>query len=354
VIPRVEISPGTMIPRVIVGAWQLSAGHRQTSTSREELFRHFTEMADLGLTAFDCADIYTGVEEFLGEFSRRYARARGTEAAAGLRFHTKYVPDYDRLATVQKADVARIVDRSLARLGVERLDLVQFAWWSYGVDRWVAVAGWLDELRQAGKIAALGATNFDAPSLGRMLDAGIPITSHQLQYSALDHRPEGEMGSLCQAGGVGLICYGALAGGFLSDRYLGMAEPTPPFENRSLVKYRLIIEEYGGWEAYQELLETLRRVGDVHDASVAQVALAYALSRPAVAAVLVGASRPDRMAQAAAAASLTLSATEQEGIRAIAAAALGPSGPVFGLERGKDSPHGRIMKYDLNRNRDSD
>ncbi|NIP57787.1 MAG: aldo/keto reductase [Gemmatimonadetes bacterium] len=338
--------PEPELPPVIVGTWQLSAGHRSEPRSRSELLGEFVRLTELGLTTFDCADIYTGVEEFLGDLRARVRKERGEAAAGRLRFHTKFVPDYDVLETLTRDDAARIVDRSRARLGVEALDLVQFAWWDYEVDRWVEVAGWLDELREEGKIAELGATNFDAPSLQAILDAGIPIRTHQVQYSALDHRPEGEMTALCREQGVALICYGVLAGGFLSDRWLGASPPDDP-SNRSLVKYRLIIEEYGGWKRYQALLRELRRIGDAVGASIAQVAAAYALSRPGVASILVGASRPERMAEAARAAELELPESDRDRIRSLAGA--GPEGPVFGLEREKEGPHGRIMKYNLNR-----
>ena len=333
------------LPSVIVGAWQLSAGHRADPPTDESRMSEFLEMVDMGLTTFDCADIYTGVEEFLGELRQRVRQRHGEQAAARIRIHTKYVPDHDRLSMLTRKDVEAVVDRSLHRLKVDRLDLVQFSWWDYEVDRWVEVAGWLEELRCAGKIAELGATNFDAPALGAMLEAGIPLRSHQVQYSALDHRPEGALSELCSEHRVGLICYGVLAGGFLSDRWLGRVPPDEP-SNRSLVKYRLIIEEYGGWERFQTLLELLRRIGDELRCSIAQVAVAYALSRPQVESVLVGASRPERMAEAARAARLELADHHRMSIRKLATE--GPSGPVFGLERDKHGRHGRIMKYNLN------
>jgi len=334
------------LPPIIVGAWQLSAGHRADPPTDEARMVEFLEMVDLGLTTFDCADIYTGVEDFLGDLRHHVRQKRGSEVADRIRVHTKYVPDYDELWTLTREDVEAVIDRSLRRLRVERLELVRFSWWDYEVDRWVEVAGWLDELRQAGKIAELGATNFDASALGAMLEAGIPIRTHQVQYSALDHRPEGAMTGLCAEHGVGLICYGVLAGGFLSDDWLGRVPPDEA-SNRSLVKYRLIIDEYGGWERFQRLLELLRRIGDELQCSIAQVATAYALSRPQVASVLVGASRPDRMVEAAQAATLELSEDHRASIRALATE--GPAGPVFGLERDKHGPHGRIMKYNLNR-----
>jgi aryl-alcohol dehydrogenase-like predicted oxidoreductase len=334
-------------PKIIVGGWQLSAGHRSNPSSTEDLFADFTRIADVGIRAFDCADIYTGVEDFLGEFRRRYANERGVEAATSLRFHTKYVPDYDALSHLTREDVEAVIDRSLRRLGVDRLDLVQFAWWDYERGDYVKAAAWLQELQAAGKISQLGATNFDTPRLREFADEGIRLTAHQVQFSALDHRPEGGMAEMCEANGTALLCYGSLAGGFLSDRHLGRPEPATPLANRSLVKYRLMIDEYGGWDRYQRLLETLRLVADAHDARIAQIALAYALTRPAVTSVIVGASSSERIIEAAGAARLELGPEEIHEIHALADAAPGPSGPVFGFERDKTGPHGRIMKYNL-------
>ncbi len=77
---------------------------------------------EAGVTTFDCADIYTGVERLIGEWIKR-RNVRG--GAVPVQVHTKYVPDLDRLPRHSRADVAGGVDRSLARLGVDRLDLVQ-------------------------------------------------------------------------------------------------------------------------------------------------------------------------------------------------------------------------------------
>jgi aryl-alcohol dehydrogenase-like predicted oxidoreductase len=359
--PESDAAPASPFPPVIVGGWQLSAGHRSDPSSLEDLLVEFTLIADAGLRTFDCADIYTGVEEFLGEFRRRYRNIRGTEAADAIRVHTKYVPDFDRLEHLTRADVVGVVDRSLSRLGVERLDLVQFAWWDYRRDNYVEVVRWLDDLRTSGKIARLGATNFDTPRLREFTEAGVTISAHQVQFSALDHRPEGGPGSThtaaesmattCEARGTALLCYGSLAGGFLSDAHLGRSEPQPPFANRSLVKYRLIIDEYGGWDRFQSLLELLRGIADAHEASIAQVALAYALSRPGVSSVIVGASSAARIIDAARACTLKLQPEQLGRIRMLAATAPGPAGPVFGLERDRTGPHGRIMKYNLDTDR---
>ena len=347
-VPTARLADGRPVPRVVTGAWQLSAGH-QAPRSRSDVFEALSRAVDAGITAFDCGDIYTGVEELLGDFLREYLEREGQAAAERIRIHTKLVPDLDDLATVDKSYVERIVDRSLRRLGVEQLDLVQFAWWSYEVPRWIETAGWLEEIRTAGKIGQIGATNFDLESLRAMVDAGIPIRAHQVQYSALDHRPEGGMSEYCMANGIAILCYGTLAGGFLSDRYVDAPDPAEAPGNRSLVKYRLIIDEYGGWDSYQALLAEMSRIARRYGVSIAQVALRYVLDRPGVTSAIVGVSSPERVSDVVRVFELVLGDEEREAIHDLGRSAPGPKGPVYGLERVKGGPHAAIMKYGLNR-----
>jgi aryl-alcohol dehydrogenase-like predicted oxidoreductase len=347
------LADGSVIPRIIVGGWQLSAGHRRSSPSRDAVIDELVQVVADGLTTFDCADIYTGVESVFGELRRVCAARLGQDAARLLRFHTKLVPDRAELAHVDRRYVERIVDRSLKRLDTERLDLIQFAWWDYDVPGYLEAIGWLDELRRAGKVGAIGVTNFDVPRLREILDTGVPVTTSQVQYSALDHRPENGMVSLCREHGIGLLCYGTLAGGFLSDRWLGAPDPGHDLANRSLVKYRLIIDDYGGWVQYQKVLAALRTAADATGSSIARTALAYVLGRPGVAAAIVGMSRPGRLREAVSSMDVTVPSIHVEGVRRRAASASGPRGDCFELERIKDGPHAAIMKYDLNREADA-
>ncbi|TGV96547.1 aldo/keto reductase, partial [Mesorhizobium sp. M2D.F.Ca.ET.145.01.1.1] len=130
---------------------------------------------------------------------------------------------------------------------------------------------------------------FDTPRLAEILAAGIPLVSQQLQYSVLDQRPANSLAALAEKNDVSFLCYGSVAGGFLSDRWLGVAEPVTPLENRSLVKYKLIIDDFGGWDLFQQLLQVLKTVGDRHGVDIATIASAWVLERPQVAAVIVGA-----------------------------------------------------------------
>lgn len=342
----IELRPGYSISRVIRGGWQLAGGHGPVD--RDETIADMIAFADAGITTFDCADIYTGVEELIGAFRSEYLRLRGAEALAAQHVHTKLVPDLSRLATVDRAYIRGIVETSLRRLRMERLDLVQFHWWDYTVPRYLEAVGWLDELRREGKVAHIGGTNFDTPKTLEIIGSGVPIVSMQVQYSLIDTRAERLLAAAGAAHDFQILCYGTVAGGFLGDRWLGQPEPTEPLENRSLTKYKLIIDDFGGWDLFQALLSCLRRIADRHDSDIATVASAAMLNRPSVAAVIVGARNRSHLPRNLAITALKLTATDQAEIAAVLAQGAVPEGDTYTLERDRDSRHGRIIKYNLN------
>jgi len=345
-VQRLTLEPGYDISRVIRGGWQLSASHSQAVS--DDPVGDMIAFADAGITTFDCADIYTGVEEAIGRFRLRYLDLRGAEALARIRVHTKFVPDLAVLPVIDKAYVARVIDTSLRRLQLEQLDTVQFHWWNYGMPRWRETAAWLEELRQAGKIRRVGGTNFDTAHLMAMREAGVPMSSMQVQYSLLDRRPEKTLVKAAQANDVAIFCYGTVAGGFLGERWLGQPEPQAPLENRSLVKYKLIIDEFGGWALFQELLGVLAAIAQRHGTDIATVASAAMLARPGVAAVIVGARNRTHLASNLRIASLTLTAEDHAAIDAVLIRSRPLDGDVYALERDTTGRHGSIMKYNLN------
>ena len=98
------------------------------------------------------------------------------------------------------------------------------------------------------------------------------------------------MAPFCREHGVSLLTYGTLCGGLLSDAYLGRPEPRgAALATVSLRKYKQMVDAWGGWALFQELLHVLREVADGHGVSIANVAVRYVLERPAVAGVIVGA-----------------------------------------------------------------
>lgn len=342
---RIELRPGYSISRLIHGGWQLAAGHRPGSLDARTAVDDLYRLVDAGLTTFDCADIYTGVEELYGELIARYCR--GTGRRSDLQIHTKFVPDLAQLPTLSKAYVESIVDRSLRRLRSETLDLVQFHWWDFAVPGWIEAAAWLAELQQAGKIRHLAVTNFDVEHLEPVLEAGVELVALQVQYSLLDTRPAAEMAPFCARHGIHLLCYGSLAGGFLSRRWLGQPAPAE-MANRSLVKYRLIIDEIGGWARFQELLILLEGMSAESRVSISNLAAAAVLRRPSVAAVIVGGRGDDHLKDNLRIFDVNLSAEEVAQLQQLCDSFPGPSGPVYGLEREVGGRHAAIMKTDLN------
>ena len=343
---RIALQPGYTISRVIKGGWHLAGGHGNISEEQALADMHHFVKADI--TTFDCADIYTGVEELIGKFRKKYKDEFRSGALSPIQIHTKYVPDYNALATLKKEDTTRIIDRSLKRLGVERLDLVQFAWWDYQFPKYLETAVHLSELQKSGKIRFLGVTNFDTQRIQEMLDAGVPIASNQVQYSVLDHRVEKDMTALAQKHHIPYLCYGTVAGGFLSDRYLNAPDPVPPFENRSLTKYRLIIDEFGGYELFQEALQVLKIIAKQYEVGIAEVACKYILQKPMVGGVIVGARNRNHLGKLQKLDSFTLNQNDLVKIESVVSRSKGPNGPFYELERDKTGKHGSIMKYNLN------
>ena len=201
-------------------------------------------------------------------------------------------------------------------------------------------------LKAAGKIRHVGITNFDLPRVREFVDAGLKPASIQLQYSILDRRPENGLVDYCIEHDIGILCYGTVAGGFFSEKYLGQSEPKSA-ETRSNVKYQLIIEEFGGWELFQELLATLEQIAETHSTDIATISSAFTLSRPGVKGVIVGARNLSHLASNLRIPEIKLAQSELAAINAIIAKAKGPDGDVYQLERYSDK-HRNIMHTNNN------
>lgn len=339
------ISTDYSISEIIKGGWQLGGDHG--SVEQDKAIEDMLIFYDAGVTTFDCADIYPGVEDMLGKFRQQLEQRRGATALKTLRIHTKYVPDKADLPTLSAAQVTKGIDRSLRRLNTERLDLVQFHWWDYSIDGFLEAADHLRDCQQQGKIDRIGVTNFDAEHL-RSLCCHMEIISAQVQYSILDQRASGSFATLARDHNVYLLAYGVLAGGFLTDFWLAADDPGFEFANRSLVKYRLIIEEFGGWALFQELLHVLRNIADKHNADIDTIALKVILDNPDVTACIVGARYANRLPLTLRAFDVELDAKDIKAIAEIQTLSQGPNGEVFGLERDTTGAHGSIMKYNIN------
>jgi aryl-alcohol dehydrogenase-like predicted oxidoreductase len=282
---RLQFTPDLNICRILNGMWQLSGAHGNINFDRaiQEMFQYM----DAGFTTWDLADHYGPAEDAIGEFRRQLIASRGQQALANLQAFTKWVP---RPAKMTRQIVEKNIDISLRRMGVDSLDLLQFHWWDYQDDNYLDALRYMSELQQAGKIKHLALTNFDTEHLKIIVDAGIKIVSNQVQFSLIDRRPLVKMVEFCQQHNIWLLAYGTLAGGLLSENYLGRSQPGAMiFNTASLRKYKNMVDIWGGWQLLQELLSVLKQIADKHRVSIANIAVRYVLEQPAVAGAIVGA-----------------------------------------------------------------
>ena len=312
---RLRFVDGLPICRVLNGMWQVSGAHGRIDPAAA--LDAMLTYHDAGFTTWDLADHYGPAEDFIGEFRRRLSAERGDAALSEIQAFTKWVP---RPGPMTRQVVENNVDISLRRMAVERLDLLQFHWWEYRDKRYLDALEQLAALRDEGKIHRVALTNFDTERLSEIAGHGVRVVSNQVQYSLIDRRPEVQMSQVCAEQRVWLLPYGVLCGGLLSDRYLGQPEPGPAELNTaSLRKYKQMIDAWGGWPLFQQLLSVLRSIADKHQVSIANVAERCILEKPAVAGAIIGARLgvAEHIAENARLFSFQLDADDNQAIEAV-------------------------------------
>jgi aryl-alcohol dehydrogenase-like predicted oxidoreductase len=282
---QLQFTPDLNICRILNGMWQVSGAHGRID--RKHAIQSMFDYIDAGFTTWDLADHYGPAEDFIGEFRRQLIATRGKEALSNLQAFTKWVPRPTRMT---KQLVEQNIDISLRRMGVESLDLMQFHWWEYQDKNYLDALQYMAELQDEGKIKHLALTNFDTEHLKIITEAGIKIVSNQVQFSLIDRRPEVSMVKFCLENDIKLFTYGTLCGGLLSEKYLGQPEPRGgELFTASLRKYKNMIDAWGGWTLFQELLSVLSSIATKYGVSIPNVAVRYILDKPAVAGAIVGA-----------------------------------------------------------------
>ena len=279
-----QLAPDLATYRIINGMWQVAGGHGYIDN--ELAIADMMRYHEAGFTTWDLADIYGPAEDFIGQFRRKLLAIKGEEELDKIRALTKWVPQPGRIT---RSIVNESIDRSLHRMGVSMVDLLQFHWWDYNNPYYMDALKYLSDLRDEGKIKHIGLTNFDTERLQIMIDSDLQIVSNQVQYSIIDRRPEVKMIPFCLENNISLLCYGSICGGLMSERYLGRMQPsTAELNTLSLQKYKKMIDAWGGWSLFQELLSTLKRIAQKHNVTIANVAARYILDKSAVAGVIIG------------------------------------------------------------------
>ena len=279
-----QLAPDLQICKILNGMWQVAGGHGNINP--ESAISEMLQYHDSGFTTWDMADIYGPAEEYIGEFQRRLSKQKGEQELTKVQALTKFVPN---LGPMTRSIVEYHIDSSIRKMNVKTIDMVQFHWWDYTDTSYLDALHHLSKLRDDGKIRHVGLTNFDTKRIEIMVENGFKLVSNQVQHSIIDQRPEVKMIPFCQKHGIKLLTYGTLLGGFLSEKYLGKPEPTrSQLDTLSLQKYKNMIDAWGGWILFQELLAVLDDIAKKHDVSIANVATKIILDKPAVAGVIIG------------------------------------------------------------------
>ena len=281
---RFQFTPDFSICRLLNGMWQVSGAHGRIDPARAipEMFTYH----EAGFTTWDLADHYGPAEDFIGEFRREFTKRYGAQRLSEIQAFTKWVP---RPGRITRRMVDDAIGRSLARMDVECLDLPQFHWWDYADRSYLDALKHLADVQRDGRIRHLALTNFDTERLRLITDAGIRVVSNQVQYSLVDRRPEAAMSAFCRAHNITLLTYGTVLGGLLSEKFLGREQPhRGELNTASLQKYSQMIDAWGGWPLFQQLLAALKPIADRHRVSIADVGIRFILDRPVVAGVIIG------------------------------------------------------------------
>ena len=281
-------------------------------------FRLLDQFVDAGFNAIDTADVYARwLPNSVGGESEtvlgKWLKARGHRDKVVIATKCGFDMGDDRKG-LSKRWIAQAVEGSLARLQTDYIDLYQ----AHTDDETVPLEETLSafaDLIKAGKVRAIGASNYSAERLRAALDIsarlGLPrYETLQPHYNLVEREKfEGALADLCAQEQLGVIPYYGLAAGFLSGKYRSEADLTQSVRGRGIKKY---LSERG-----LKVLAALDEIGARHAATPAQVALAWLMTK--IAAPIASATTPEQLTQLMAAASLSLSAadiTQLDGVSA--------------------------------------
>jgi aryl-alcohol dehydrogenase-like predicted oxidoreductase len=293
-----DIDTSTKISKIGLGTWQFGATEWGYSQQYDDQVAHaiVRRALELGVTLFDTAEIYGS-----GRSERILGNALG-EDAESVFLATKIFPIMPGAFIVRQRAAA-----SMKRLGVGRLDLYQVHWPNPMVPEGTIMRG-MTALQRAGLIGEVGVSNYSLPRWRAAERAlGGRVLSNQVSYSLVARAPERELLPFAKAHDRVLIAYSPLAQGLLSGKFDRYSRPTDTVRVASPHFYPDNLDRAG------DLIGTLREVADAHSATPAQIALAWVIHHPAVAAI-PGASSVEQLESNIAAAEIQLSDHEYQAL----------------------------------------
>ena len=306
---------GVAVTRVILGCGNFggvgsSPAFFGQGIAKDTAFAIMDAAWDLGIRAFDTADAYGGgrSETWIGE----WLRSKGSDVRDALVIETKTFNAMDEGEDrgLGAARIARQIETSLARLGVERVALYLAHDFDPSVPQ-EETLGALDGLVRAGKVGAVGASNFTGDQLAEALEISeleglARYEVVQNSHSLLDRGDAETVFPVCREHGVGYECFGPLAGGWLTGRYRRGA-PYP--EGSRMTQRPEGYLDYAQDHVFDALERFESEAGD-RGVSMAGLALGWLLAQPQISAVVVGPGRPEQLDPVHEALDLRLGAVE--------------------------------------------
>jgi voltage-dependent potassium channel beta subunit len=306
---------GMQISEIGLGSWLTYGGAVAEETAANCIHAAY----DLGINFFDTANVYaTGeAEKVVGKALKQYPRDT-LVVATKVYFPMREGPNGSGLS---RKHIREQIDASLARLGMDYVDLYQCHRWDANTPVEETILA-LEELVKAGKILYYGVSEWSALQIERGLNAAksrglYGMVSNQPYYNMLGRGIEREVIPLSEREGVGQVVYSPLAQGVLTGKYKPGAPP--PKDSRAAdPKQNMFLE--GNDVMSDETLRKVQKLQPIADrlgCTMAQLALAWILRLPNISSVIVGASRPEQVKDNAAAASVDVSPHDLDDIEAI-------------------------------------
>jgi len=270
---------------IAFGAWQIGDPAYWGDDAQADAEATVHAAIDEGINLFDTAEMYGGgqAEEALG---RVLGARRGDVYVA-----TKVFPDH-----CAPADLRKACEASLARLGMDYVDIYQVHWPFRHVP-FADAYGELARLRDEGKIRHIGVSNFGRQDLDDWMAAG-DCVSNQLGYSILFRAIEHEVVPACQDHGVGILAYMPLLQGLLSGRWTRADEmPQSRRRTRHFAGDRPGVRhgEPGCEELTFATIGQLAAVAEELDTTLPALALAWVLAQPGITAAIMGMRKPGQL-----------------------------------------------------------
>ena len=294
-----------MVSEISLGSWMTYGG----AVAREQAEACVAKAFELGIDFIDTANVYSGggAEKFLGEVLAD--RPRDSYVLA-----TKlYFPMSDADRGLSRAQVAKQIDASLARLRTDHVDLYQCRRYDWDVPLEETMEA-LTEVVREGKARYLGFSEWPEEKIREaQAMAGVKhFVSSQPQYSMIWRGPERDVIPASRELGISQIVWSPLGQGILTGKY--RPGEAPPGDSRAAHERMNYFMDRAGDQILLERVQRLRPVAEELGLSIAQLALAWVLREDNVAAAIIGATRPAQVEDNAAASGVELDAATLERI----------------------------------------